>query len=132
MASETTNYKLKKIELTDSPPDITVINPNWDTIDKELKANKDANTTHQADDVLHNISVKVLKLNKDNNGIFTKVEHRRKSDNTLARSSVLSGGTSPKYSTRTVTYFATDGVKIIKTDVFSLSYDEDDLLISEV
>lgn len=34
---ETTNYKLKKIELSDSPPDITVINPNWDLIDSTLK-----------------------------------------------------------------------------------------------
>lgn len=33
----TTNFKLKKIELTDSPPDITVINSNWDTIDTNLK-----------------------------------------------------------------------------------------------
>lgn len=34
---ETTNYKFKKPELTDSPPDITVMNPNWDAIDTELK-----------------------------------------------------------------------------------------------
>lgn len=33
----TTNFKLKKIELADSPPDITVLNFNWDTIDTNLK-----------------------------------------------------------------------------------------------
>lgn len=38
---ETTNYKLKKIELADSPPDITAINPNWDTIDAKLKTNEE-------------------------------------------------------------------------------------------
>ncbi len=32
----TTNLSLKKIELTDSPPDITVQDNNWDTIDKHL------------------------------------------------------------------------------------------------
>lgn len=32
----TTNYKLKKPELTDSPPDITVMNPNWDLVDEKL------------------------------------------------------------------------------------------------
>lgn len=37
MATYTTNYNLTKIELTDAPPDITVINDNWDTIDAELK-----------------------------------------------------------------------------------------------
>lgn len=37
---ETTNYKFKKPELTDSPPDITVMNPNWDSIDTKLKDNE--------------------------------------------------------------------------------------------
>lgn len=32
----TKNYKFKKPELTDSPPDITVMNPNWDDIDDKL------------------------------------------------------------------------------------------------
>ena len=34
---QTTNYSLNKIELADSPPDITVLNPNFDKIDTELK-----------------------------------------------------------------------------------------------
>ncbi|GEM_PF-1204762 len=34
---QTTNYNLVKPELTDSPPDITVMNPNWDKIDAKLK-----------------------------------------------------------------------------------------------
>lgn len=34
---QTTNYNLKKIELTDSPPDITVHSENFDIIDEELK-----------------------------------------------------------------------------------------------
>lgn len=33
----TTNYKLKKPELSDSPPDITATNTNWDTVDINLK-----------------------------------------------------------------------------------------------
>lgn len=36
MATRTTNYNLVKIELTDSPPDITVLNENFDIIDEEL------------------------------------------------------------------------------------------------
>ena len=36
MATKTTNYELVKIALTDAPPDITAINPNWDKIDGEL------------------------------------------------------------------------------------------------
>lgn len=37
MSSKTTNFNLHKIDLTDAPPDITVLNENWDTIDNELK-----------------------------------------------------------------------------------------------
>jgi hypothetical protein len=36
MASKTPNLKLHKIDLTDAPPDITVLNPNWDILDAEL------------------------------------------------------------------------------------------------
>lgn len=89
-------------------------------------------TTHEADDIKHNISVKVSKTNKDANGIFTTVEYRRKSDNTLYQKSILSGGTSPNYSTRTITYYGTDGTTIVKTETFSISYDADDDFISEV
>lgn len=41
----TTNYKFKKPELIDSPPDITVTNPNWDYIDNLLKQLEDAKKT---------------------------------------------------------------------------------------
>lgn len=34
---KTTNFELNKIELTDTPADITVLNPNWDKIDETLK-----------------------------------------------------------------------------------------------
>lgn len=36
MSSKTTNYNLHKIDLTDAPPDITVLNQNWDIIDTKL------------------------------------------------------------------------------------------------
>lgn len=36
MAKKTTNYNLHKIDLTDAPPDITVLNDNFDIIDNEL------------------------------------------------------------------------------------------------
>ena len=46
---ETTNYKLKKIELTDSPPDITVHSENFDIIDEEMKRQDDAFIAHKVD-----------------------------------------------------------------------------------
>jgi hypothetical protein len=77
-------------------------------------------------------SYKTVKSNKDSNGIYTTVQHKRKADGTLVRQSVLSGGTSPQYTTRTVTFYAADGTTVVKTDTFTLSYDADGVLISEV
>lgn len=42
VASKTTNYNFHKIDLADSPPDISLINPNWDEIDRLLKSLSDA------------------------------------------------------------------------------------------
>lgn len=77
-------------------------------------------------------SFKTTKSGKDAEGIFTTIEQRRKSDNTLARKSVLSGGTSPLYTTRTITYYAANGTTVSKTETFTLTYDADGVLISEV
>jgi hypothetical protein len=73
----------------------------------------------------------VYKSGKDANGIFTTVDYKR-ADGTLFARSVLSGGTSPQYTTRTITYYGTDGTTVIKTDTYTLTYDADGDLISEV
>ncbi|MBS4195324.1 hypothetical protein [Lederbergia citri] len=74
---------------------------------------------------------KVYKSGKDANGIFTTIEYKRQ-DNTLAIKSVLSGGISPKYTKRTITYYGTDGTTVEKTTTRTVSYDADDVWISEV
>jgi hypothetical protein len=73
----------------------------------------------------------IFKSNKDENDIFTTVEYKRP-DGTLAIRSVLSGGTSPLYTTRTITYYGLDGTTVEKTTLRTLSYDDDGILISEV
>ncbi|MEG2639023.1 MAG: hypothetical protein RR992_05895 [Clostridiales bacterium] len=49
MSTNTPNYKLTKIDLTDAPPDITVLNHNWDTIDTKIKTALD----HLGDNGIH-------------------------------------------------------------------------------
>ncbi|MEG2149095.1 MAG: hypothetical protein RRY24_06700, partial [Clostridiales bacterium] len=52
----TTNYNLNKIELVDAPPDITVLNKNWDTLDAKLKICSDADVIqegHRTDKNVH-------------------------------------------------------------------------------
>ncbi len=55
MAKYTTNYNLVKPELTDAPPDITVLDYNWDTLDikiKELSDRSSASETVKSYNVL--------------------------------------------------------------------------------
>jgi hypothetical protein len=74
---------------------------------------------------------KVYKTNKDPESIYTTVEYKRQ-DGTLAIRSVLSGGTSPFYTTRTITYYDVNGSNLLKTTTRTLSYDADGVLVSEV
>jgi hypothetical protein len=74
---------------------------------------------------------KVYKSGKDANGVFTTVEYKRQ-DDTLAVRSVISGGTSPNYTTRTITYYGLNGTTVEKTTTRTLTYDTDGVLISEV
>lgn len=72
----------------------------------------------------------ITRTNEDANGIFTTVSHFR-TDNTLYKMSVLSGGTSPMYTTRTVTYFESDGVTPKSIQVYALSYNTNGVLVAE-
>lgn len=76
--------------------------------------------------------LKTVKSSKDTNGIFTTLTYRRKSDNSLFATSVLSGGASPNYTTRTVTYYEPDGLTVRETLTYTLTYDADGVLVSEV
>jgi hypothetical protein len=88
-------------------------------------------TTDGARKQVEQTDFKVFKSGKDTNGVFTTVEYKRQ-DDTLAVKSVLSGGTSPSYTTRTITYYGLDGTTVEKTRPRTLTYDADGVLISEV
>lgn len=86
---------------------------------------------HQADYASHGDVATLERTNKDVNGIFTTLTWKRPGG-TKFKESVLSGGTSPQYTTRTVTYYETDGTTVKQQVVYALSYDVDGDLISEV
>lgn len=77
-------------------------------------------------------TLKVIKSNKDEEGIYTVVTYKRKADDTIYCVSTLNGGTSPLYTTRTEQYYDVTGTSVIATHIYTLSYDEDENLISEV
>lgn len=74
---------------------------------------------------------KVSKTGKDANKVFTTVTYTDKVTNKVVAKSVLSGGTSPKYTTRTVTWYKEDGTTTKETVTYTLAYDADGDLISE-
>jgi len=123
---ETTTYGLKKPELTDNVK-ISDFNDNADIIDAQLKTQADAVTGHLAETAYYS----TVKSGMDSNGIYTEVGHKR-SDGTLILKSVLSGGTSPKYTTRTETKYKIDGTTVEWTKTYTITYDSNDSVASEV
>lgn len=109
-------------------------------LEQDLTAHADNNELHlqpgerkKWNDVSTVVSaLKMIKSDKDANGTFTTVKTYRKADNTLYQESILSGGTSPNYTTRTVKTYDVDGISVVQQDVYTLTYDEDGTLISEV
>jgi hypothetical protein len=67
----------------------------------------------------------------DSNGVCTEIDHKR-ADGTLILKSILSGGTSPQYTTRTETRYDTDGITVLKTTVYTQQYNSDGIPIGEV
>lgn len=67
----------------------------------------------------HDLST--YRLNLDSTGLYTTIEYKR-ANGTLARRSVLSGGSAPEYTTRTETTYKSDGTTVLKTVVFALTY----------
>lgn len=68
---------------------------------------------------------------KDSNGIFTVVDYKR-TDNTLYMQSVLSGGTSPQYTTDTWQFYNALGSSVIKTVTWTITYDVAGAITSKV
>lgn len=105
---------------------------------KSVKTVNDALAAHKTDYAKLSTDVGTLKKlskvrsNKDSNGIFTTVTYKRKSDGTIYAKSVLSGGTSPNYTTKTETFYGTDGTTVIETNVYNVSYDSDGDWIGEL
>ena len=57
MATQTTNYKLHKFDLADTPADITVLNPSMDIIDTQLKSLSDKKFDKSGGTISGNVAV---------------------------------------------------------------------------
>lgn len=86
---------------------------------------------HYRDFFAHGADLSLYKLNKDSFGVFTELQWKR-ADGTLARKVVLSNGTPPYYTLKTVTCYLDDGITISGQREYAITYDVDNDLISEV
>ena len=81
----------------------------------------------------HITDYKVVRSGKDANGIFTVVELRRPADDKLYMRSTLSNPDARgNYQTDTRVFYKADGTTVDYTKVYTLTYDADGDLVSEV
>ena len=66
--------------------------------------------------------IRIKRSNPDAYGNYLQVDYYRK-DGTLFARSVLSGGTPPQYTTRTITIYDADGTTVVDSYTFSITYD---------
>jgi hypothetical protein len=108
-------------------------NTEWDNVNPITKAtlvtSSDGNTVEENVSGLKNYTT--LKSGKDTEGIFVTYQ-RKRYDGTLLMKSVLSGGTTPLYTTRTETWYAPNGTTIVSTKAYTITYDSDGSVVSEV
>lgn len=94
----------------------------------QIQVGVDSNLDVDASDPDQTLST--ARSGKDGNGVYTTITFTR-ADGTVYKTSVLSGGTSPEYTTRTETFYESDGITESHTVVYALTYDAGDL-VSEV
>lgn len=93
---------------------------------KTIQQLADDQAAHLDDLATHGEILSLYRSDKDSNGVYTTLQWKR-ADGNLAKKSVLSGGTSPKYTTRTVTYYNAAGTTVILTKTYTETYTGDDL-----
>lgn len=93
--------------------------------DEDFLAEGDANATYQPNDLY------IERSGKDAEGIFTVVETFRTDTGTRYSRSELSGGSSPEYAQRTVTWYEDDGTTERDSVTYDLTFDGDGDLTSE-
>jgi len=66
--------------------------------------------------------IRIKRSNPDAYGNYLQVDYYRKNGTLFARS-VLSGGTPPQYTTRTITIYDADGTTVVDSYTFTITYD---------
>lgn len=122
------------VTLKINPAVIFATKEDVENVDKKVSNNKEEFDTFKTGTESHladTMHLSQYRLNKDESGVFTEIQYKR-ADGTLVLKSILSGGTSPQYTTRTEFFYGQDGTTVKGTHVYTISYDDDDNWIGEV
>lgn len=107
------------------------INAKLNTLDAEIAKVQDGSLVTVAE-FKPTITYSTYKTNQDANGIYTTVTYKR-ADGTIYKVSELSN-TDDKgnYTTQTITYYRANGTTVDKTEVYTITYNADGEVESEV
>lgn len=123
--NEWNNYYTNKQQEIDN-----TFNSKMDILDAELeKIQKETLVTLA--EFNPTVTYSVYKSNKDDNGIYTNVTYKR-ADGTIYKISELSNLIDGNYTTQTITYYKENGSTVDKTEVYSITYNADGDVESEV
>ncbi|KAJ51103.1 hypothetical protein BD780_000225 [Clostridium tetanomorphum] len=87
----------------------------------DIKTNSGTSVELQLADIIQQQKFYIKKFDTDENGIDTRVEKYRL-NGTLLEKSVLSGGVSPNYTTRTITFYTVNGITVTDTIILTQIY----------
>lgn len=122
---EWTNYFAAKQTEIDNQ-----INTRLNTLDAEIQKVQDGSLVTLGE-FNPTITYSTYKTNQDANGIYTTVTYKR-ADGTVYKVSELSNAVDGNYTTQTITYYQADGVTVDKTEVYTITYNADGDVESEV
>lgn len=78
------------------------------------------------------VTYSTYKSNRDDNGIYTTVTYKRADGTTNKVSELSNADDNGNYGTQTVTYYEADGSTVDKTEVYTITYNDDGDVESEV
>lgn len=78
------------------------------------------------------VTYSTYKTNQDDNGVYTKVTYKRADGSTYKVSELSNANDDGNYTTQTITYYQANGTTVDKTEVYTITYNADGDVESEV
>lgn len=103
-----------------------------DTLQTDFTAHKEDYAQFKTDTEKELANYNEYSSVKDANGIFTVVEYKRSDSTVYMKSTLSNADANGNYQTNTWEYFDIDGVTLLKTLTWTITYDVDGNIVSKV